>query len=270
MLLHKPHTILKSIVGVSLLASSAVVLSGCQSQSEPTEQTTEDAAMATLTTQVTYLDRSMLRPGSQLTVTLADVPKMDAKAEVISQQTVDINGAPPYTVELSYDASKMDQRHRYSVMARITNQDQLIYVSTTYNNPFEQAQQDTPYEITVSKVAAQKPNVDLVNTYFKAVTLNGEKVTVATKEPFIQFSADNKSHGFLGCNNFTGSYQVNQQTLKFSPQASTKKMCFKGMEQEAAMSAVLQNTAQWEIKGESLSLKDQQGNDLATFKATYF
>ena len=71
MLLHKPHTMLKSIVGISLLASSAVVLSGCQTQPEATEQTTEDAAMATLTTQVTYLDRSMLRPGSQLTVTLA-------------------------------------------------------------------------------------------------------------------------------------------------------------------------------------------------------
>ncbi|MBE0376776.1 META domain-containing protein [Pseudoalteromonas prydzensis] len=270
MLLHKPHAMLKSIVGISLLASSAVVLSGCQTQPEATEQTTEDAAMATLTTQVTYLDRSMLRPGSQLTVTLADVSKMDAKAEVISQQTVDINGAPPYTVELSYDASKMDQRHRYSVIARITNQDQLIYVSTTYNNPFEQSAQAAPYEVVVSKVAPQKPDVDLVNTYFKAITLNGEKVTVETKEPFIQFSADNKSHGFLGCNNFTGSYQVNQQSLTFSPQASTKKMCFKGMEQEAAMSAVLQNTAKWEIKGELLSLKDQQGNELATFKATYF
>lgn len=270
MLSNKPYTVLKSIASISLLASSAMVLNGCKSLPDPqTKQTTEDAAMATLTTQVSYLDRSMLRPGSQLTVTLADVSKMDTEAEIISQQTIDINGAPPYTVELSYDTRKIAQRHRYSLMARITNQDQLLYVSTTHNNPFEQSQQ-APFEVVVSKVAPQKPNVDLVNTYFKAVTINGVQVTVETKEPFIQFSKDNKSHGFLGCNNFAGSYQVDQQALTFSPQASTRKMCSQGMEQETAMSGVLENTATWNINGESLTLKDKQGKVLATFKAVYF
>ncbi|CAM4199161.1 META domain-containing protein [Pseudoalteromonas ostreae] len=270
MLSNKPYSVLKSIASISLLASSAMVLNGCERLAAPqTKQTNKDTAMATLTIQVSYLDRSMLPPSSQLTVTLADVSKMDTEAEIISQQTVDINSAPPYTVELSYDASKMQQRHRYSVMARITNQDQLLYVSTTHNNPFEQSQQ-APYEVVVSKVAAPKPNVDLVNTYFKAVTLNGVQVTVETKEPFIQFSKDNKSHGFLGCNNFAGSYQADQQTLTFSPQASTRKMCSQGMEQEAAMSGVLENTATWDINGESLTLKDKQGKVLATFKAVYF
>ncbi|KPH65198.1 META domain-containing protein [Pseudoalteromonas porphyrae] len=271
MLLHKPRSVLKSITNISILACSTLILSGCvNQQATNASHAIKNETVAMLTTQVTYLDRSMLRPGSQLTVTLADVSKMDVAADIISQQTIDIAGAPPYTVTLPYDASILNERSRYSVSARIVNQDNLLYVSTTHNNPFSHSQQSEPLTITVSKVAAQQPDVSLVNTYFKAITLNSKPVTVETREPFIQFSKNNKSHGFLGCNNFTGSYQVNQQSLTFGPQASTKMMCFKSMEQESAMSAVLENTALWDINGESLILKDLQGKQLATFKAMYF
>lgn len=272
MSLRTSRSIFKSVAVISLLAGGTVALTGCekQSQSKLSDNTQQEEMMKTLTTQVTYQDRSMLRPGSKLTVTLADVSKMDVKAEVISKQEVDITGAPPYTVELKYDPSNIQDRHRYSVMARITNQDRLLYVSTMNNDPFASAQADTPLNIVVSKVAAKKPDTDLVNTYWKALTVNDTPVTVKTKEPFIQFKADGTAHGFLGCNNFTGGYETKAQTLSFKPLASTKKMCMEQMDIEDSMSQALEQTSQYSINGEMLTLENEQGNPLATFKAMYF
>lgn len=47
-------------------------------------------------------------------------------------------------------------------------------------------------------------------------------------------------------------------------------MCHENMDQEAAMSSMLSKAAQWQVNGESLSLKDEKGEQLATFKAVYF
>ncbi len=264
----KSSAILKSIAGISFLASGTLILSACDDPKH-SQGTTQTAATATLTTQVSYLDRSILAPNSQLTVTLADVSKMDTKATVISQQVIDLNGAPPYTVELSYDTNKIDDALNYSVSARIENNGELLYTSTANNNPFAADASTSPYKIVVTKVA-QKPDVELVNTYWKAMTVAGNSVTVESDEPFIQFSNDTKVHGFLGCNNFNGGYQVEQQHISFNQLATTQKMCHDSMQQETAMAEVLKNTAQWQINGESLSLKDENGEQLATFKAVYF
>ncbi|MBD55998.1 MAG: META domain-containing protein [Pseudoalteromonas sp.] len=255
-----------SICSLMLLGSS-VVLTGCGDNSST--QQAEQSTMKTLTTEVTYLDRSMLPPGSVLKVQLADVSKMDAKADVISEQEIELNGAPPYTVALEYDDSKIVDRHRYSVSARIENQGKLLYISTTHNNPFVEDETAEVYKVTVSKVSAKKPDVTLVNTYWKAITINDEAVTVETKEPFIQFKEDGSPNGFLGCNNFSGSYEVSGQTLTFNPLASTEKMCISQMDIEAAMSAALAATAQFTINGEKLILLDDSSEPVATFAATY-
>jgi len=266
------HPAFKSVAFASLLAGGTLVLAGCENQ--PKDKISASAQqkelVKTLTTQVTYQDHIMLPPGSKLTVTLANISKMDVKAEIISKQKADITGAPPYTVELKYDSSKIKPRHRYSVMARITSQDSLLYVSTLNHDPFSNTQADTPLSIVVSKVAAKKPNADLVNTYWKALTVNDTAITVKTKEPFIQFKADGSTHGFLGCNNFTGGYETKARALSFKPLASTKKMCMEKMNIEGLISQALDQTSQYSINGEVLTLENQQGNPLATFKAMYF
>lgn len=257
-----------SLACLAFIATS-VALTGC-GQQQTNDNIEQNKTMATLKTQVTYLDRSMLRPGSVLTVKLSDVSKMDVKAEVISEKTIELNGAPPYTVSLQYDQASIKERNRYSVSARIENQGQLLYTSTTHNNPFAQPQTDNAFEIIVSKVSSAKPDVTLTNTYWKAISLNDEQVNVKTKEPFIQFKDDGTTHGFLGCNNFTGSYEKSEQTLTFNPLASTQKMCVEQMATETAMSAVLDTTAEYSIEGEILSIKDGAGEVTAKFKAMYF
>lgn len=259
----------KSLLGCVALLTASIALSGC-TQEKASDNTTKQKTMATLNTQVTYLDRSMLRPGSVLTIKLLDVSKMDVKADVISEQAIQLNGGPPYDVSLQYELSKIKAGHRYSVSARIENQGQLLYISTTNNDPFAQQQTDKPYKVIVSKAAAPKPDVTLTNTYWKVISFNGETVEVKTKEPFIQFKADGTTHGFLGCNNFTGSYEVSEQTLTFKPLASTQKMCIEQMNIETTMSAVLDTASEFAIDGETLTMKNAAGEVTATFQATYF
>jgi len=258
---------LKSIAGLCFFASGTLMLSACNDDAAQ-QNSAVAQTMTTLPVQVSYLDRSLIAPNSQLTVTLVDVSKMDVAATVISEQVIDLDlvGAPPYKVELEYNLEKIDPTHRYSVRATINNQENLLYTSTTNNSPFANTASSEPLEIIVSKVT-RKPDVDLVNTYFKAVSIDGNPVVVNTKEPFIQFNSDNTVHGFLGCNNFNGSYEVSKQTVTFTQLATTQKMCHENMEQESAM---LQTATQWQINGEKLVLQNEAGKQLATFNAVYF
>jgi len=260
----------KAIVRIGLLALSAFAITGCGEQTKSTENTEVAEEITSLTIQANYKDRSVLRPGSQLIVTLSDVSKMGVKADIITQEVIDVTQAPPFTVELIYDASKISDTHRYSLSARIINKDKVLYTSTTNHNPFTESQLTAPYKIELSKVSVEKPDVTLTNTYWKAITINAQTVNVTTKEPFMQFDKDYRVNGFLGCNNFSGSYSTEQHTITLSQLASTKKMCSENMDQEAAMSNVLNNTSKWEITGESLKLKNNSGNTLATFNAVYF
>lgn len=263
------HTTIKSFVGFSLLACGTFILAGCDQQT-PSSSTEQVKKTTILTTQVSYSDRSMMRPGSQLIVTLSDVSKMDVRVDIISQQILDITKTPPYTVDLVYDASKINSKHRYNLSARIINKDRVLYTSAAHHNPFTESKPTNPYKIELSEASTNKPNVDLVNTYWKAKTLNAEQVNVITKEPFIQFDKNNKVHGFLGCNNFTASYQLDKQTITFNQLGSTKKMCSEAMDQETALSKALNKSAQWQVTGETLTLNNSDGKRLATFGAVYF
>ncbi len=260
----------RTFTGLGLLALSALTLAGCEKPANESQSTVQEKSVMGLTTQVSYKDRSMPRPGSQLIVTLSDVSKADVKAEIITQQVIDINKAPPYTVELAYDDNNIVDKHRYNLTARIINKDKVLYTSTMQYDPFKNANSGILHEIELEKVASPKSDVTLTNTYWKAVTINAQTVSVRTKEPFIQFDKDNRVNGFLGCNNVSGSYSKEQHSISFSQLASTKKMCSQSMEQEAAMLNMLNNTQKWAIEGESLELKDSSGNTLATFNAVYF
>ena len=65
--------------------------------------------------------------------------KADVKAEIITQQVIDINKAPPYTVELAYDDNNIVDKHRYNLTARIINKDKVLYTSTMQYDPFKWA-----------------------------------------------------------------------------------------------------------------------------------
>ncbi|OUL57523.1 META domain-containing protein [Pseudoalteromonas ulvae] len=263
------NSFFKSIILVTSIFSVATLLAGCTHSHANTD--THQATDEALTISVLYRDRSMLRPGSELRVTLEDVSKMDVAAEVLSTTVMSIDSAPPYIVSLPYQKNKIKSNMRYNVRAQISNQGQLIYTSTQHYDPFNQVVSG-PYSIQVERVHNRTPDVALTNTYWKAMTLGQQAVINQEniKELFLQLREGNNIRGFAGCNNFQGSFEQHDFALTFKQIASTMKMCADSTEQEQKMFHSLNETASYSIKGEHLTLLDKDQTVLATFQAMYF
>jgi putative lipoprotein len=89
-------------------------------------------SQSVVTGTVTYRNRSALPPTAMIEVTLADVSLADAPAKVISTQRIEAGGQqPPFPYELPYDPTQIDQKHSYSVSARITEGTDLLFISDT-------------------------------------------------------------------------------------------------------------------------------------------
>ena len=140
---------------------SAFVLQACDSGSTTQTQdtataekqvTAEVTAMKTLDINVIYLDRRMLPPNAVLEVTLEDISKADVASVLIASQSLKNIGTPPYAVSIEYDASKIQDKHRYSLRATIKVEGSLVFTSTTNIDPFAEGQ-TKPIEIKVDRVA---------------------------------------------------------------------------------------------------------------------
>ena len=82
-----------------------------------------------ITGTASYRERMMLPPGSTLEVTLEDVSRADAPADVIARAEVEASKAPPYAFTLAYDPARINSNHRYNVRARIMADDKLMLQS---------------------------------------------------------------------------------------------------------------------------------------------
>ena len=86
-------------------------------------------ASAAITGTASYRERMMLPPGGSLEVTLEDVSRADAPADVITRAEVPTSKAPPYSFTLTYDPARIIPNHHYTVRARITVDGELMFQS---------------------------------------------------------------------------------------------------------------------------------------------
>ncbi|NOX63024.1 MAG: META domain-containing protein [Chloroflexi bacterium] len=92
----------------------------------------------------------------------------------------------------------------------------------------------------------------------------------ATELITAQFGEDGKLTGFAGCNNYSAEYEVDGDSIKIGPAASTRKMCAEPegvMEDEAGYLAALARVATFEIKGDELTMYDAEGTRTLVFRA---
>jgi heat shock protein HslJ len=84
---------------------------------------------------------------------------------------------------------------------------------------------------------------------------------LADSELTMTFGEDGTVAGSAGCNRFTGSFTVAEQTLSFSPLATTRMTCMAEgiVEQEQAFLAALASVATWEIRGHRAQLRASDG-----------
>jgi len=126
-------------------------------------------------------------------------------------------------------------------------------------------------ELSVDKSCSPEVDAELQNTYWKLLELDGQDVRSpegAREIHLILASADSRVHGFAGCNNFFGTYQLDGDALTFSPIGSTMMACPNGMETEQSFLQALDATTRAEISGQIMSLYADD-RLLARFEAVY-
>jgi uncharacterized lipoprotein YbaY len=140
-MMHNPqwkarHALVYVILAGLVLAATACANTSPTTFVSPTEPPKPPAALSdslpgTLSGTVTYLLRIALAPDAVVEVTLQDVSKADAPAEVISTQTIETEGAQvPIAYSLKYDPAKIDAKNTYAVRATITEGGKLTWTST--------------------------------------------------------------------------------------------------------------------------------------------
>jgi len=122
---------------------------------------------------------------------------------------------------------------------------------------------------TIQKEEIYKPNASLQNTYWKAISIYDIDVKTQKKEAHIKFDKKGSINGNLGCNNFFGSFKIENDNITFSKVGSTRMMC-QYMSTENSFSKIFQNAKKYKITGETLNFFDNENINISTFKAVYF
>jgi putative lipoprotein len=88
------------------------------------------ANQASISGTVTYLQRMALPPNALILVQLLDVSLADAPSQVVAEQTYTLGQRQvPVPFTLNYDSSKIDEKHSYSISAKITLDGALRFIS---------------------------------------------------------------------------------------------------------------------------------------------
>lgn len=114
-------------------------------------------------------------------------------------------------------------------------------------------------------------NTPLDNTYWRLAELNGEPITPhedQQRETHIILRVDGQVGGFGGCNHLTGRYERDGLLVRFVDLGSTLMAC-PYSDEEAAFMTALQRVASFRILGESLDLRNDEGQSMALLRAVY-
>ncbi len=105
--------------------------------------------------------------------------------------------------------------------------------------------------------SSQTTNINLMNGHYTVSELNGQEIT--TQNPTITFDLnENRVYGYSGCNNFNGSFTVENNNITFGPIAATKKMCMDNSSEDELFK-ILQGTKTFSVENNTLTLSEVNG-----------
>lgn len=135
----------------TMVVAAPLMLAGCGKEEETMAQQPEQSEQKILSGEVMYRERMALPPGATVTVTLADVSRMDAPAQVIAQQHIDNPGAVPIPFELRYQAEAITSTvpMAYAVRAEIRAEDGSLLWTTTQRHTVELAGETAPESVSL-------------------------------------------------------------------------------------------------------------------------
>ena len=230
-------------------------------------RTTNDAVSqetvntTTLEGTVIYRERIMLPPNAEVAVSLENVARMDVAAETIASQRFVAAGGPPYPFSLEYDPTKIDDRGRYVLRARIEVDGRLMFTNDQQIPAFG-GERGKPVQVLVKRVGTGRqseavPSATLRETHWKLVEMNGASLSpeALNKDMHLVLTqGERRIHGFSGCNRFTGGYEEDEGKLHFAQMASTQMACMSGMEYEQEFLKAMAEVQRYVIADGALSL----------------
>lgn len=103
----------------------------------------------------------------------------------------------------------------------------------------------------------------LAGSIWTVVSVGGSFVD-ATNPPTMDFAADGTLSGTTGCNQFTGTYAVDGNSLTVSPLTMTMKLCEGSIgDGEALFAPAIQGSSSWAIDADGNLLLSGAGDILA-------
>jgi putative lipoprotein len=225
-----------------------------------------NSAMAdfrTLEGSATYRQRIALQPEAILSVELRDISRSDVPSTLLSSVSVKPSGQVPIPFKLLYDDNMIDQRHTYSVSAKISLGERVLFRSTATHMVLTRG---NPNRIQVimdmMPAASSEKHVEaLFGSEWIAEDIDGGGV-IDNAHSTIMFEADGKLSGSGGCNNFSGQAKVDGYKMEIGPLAATQRACVPALsDQEQKFFQAITNTRSFEIDEgrEKLILKDSSG-----------
>ena len=232
--------------------------------------------------QASYRERMALPPNAVFEATPQDVSRADAPAEVIAKAAIEHPPNPSIPFDITYDPSRIDPKHSYTVRGRILVDGKLFF-TTDQHYPVLTSGHGEEVSLLLKRVPATGATAEtatspsngaassrLENTYWKLTQLGNTKITATSQQQaahLILYSQTHRVSGSGGCNRVTGGYQLNGVQLTFSQMAGTMMACIAGMDTERAFLQALGRVNKWKITGQYLDLLDADGKVVARFEA---
>ncbi len=124
---------------------------------------------------------------------------------------------------------------------------------------------DAEGNVVVTMVESEP--LSLSGTRWIAIGVNngrgGVQSVVIGNEIFAEFGEDGSLSGLAGCNNYSGTYEADDENMSIGPLAATQMFCAEPegtMEQEGEYFAALGTVATWSIDGDRLQLRTDEGS----------
>ncbi len=224
-----------------------------------------------------YRERIALPAEAVLEVTLEDISRADAKADVVGRVTLQNPGQPPFAFKIEYDPARIDQRNRYAVRARITQSGRLLFTTDQSYLVLSSGAGSTVSMLlrmvppaTVGSIlgpVASMP-VPLEESNWTLTHLGDQplKASSSDREITLHFDKTNQRvTGSAGCNRLTGGYSLKGNALSFTPLATTRMSC-PDDNLETRYLAALDKVTTYRIAGARLELLAADGAMLARFE----
>ena len=213
---------------------------------------------------VSYRERMMLPPNSEVVVRLEDVSKMDVAAELMGETRFFARGGPPFDFAVKYDPDRINPRMRYALRASIYQGATLLFTTTSHTPAFES---DDPVEIWVQRIGGSGKQAVIEGREWVLATLPGAEVGDVERIPTLTLQPEEgRVTGSAGCNRYFGSYEKDGTALSFGQAGATMMACAHGMELERSFLSMLEKVRQWKVHDGILWLLGEEGGELASFR----